>query len=45
MFIAVPWEKRTLAVPLAQLQAIEADKMTRQAVADWHYWIQQGYEF
>jgi hypothetical protein len=45
MFVAVTWEKRTLAVPLAQLQPIQADKATEQAVADWHYWVEQGYEF
>ena len=45
MFMAVTWEKRTLAVPLAQLRPIQADKATKQAVADWHYWVEQGYEF
>jgi Calcium binding len=45
MFITVTWEKRTLAVPLAQLEPIQADKATQQAVEDWHYWVEQGYEF
>jgi hypothetical protein len=45
MFVALTWEQRTLAVPLAQLEPIQADKMTRQAVEDWHYWVKQGYEF
>ncbi|PYV77979.1 MAG: calcium-binding protein [Acidobacteria bacterium] len=45
MFITLRWEQRTLAVPLAQLEPIQADKMTRQAVEDWHYWVKQGYEF
>jgi len=45
MFITVPWEKRTLAVPLAQLEPIQADQATKQAVGDWHYWFEQGYEF
>jgi hypothetical protein len=45
MFITVTWEDRTLAVPLAQLKATQADKATRQAVEDWHYWAAQGYEF
>jgi hypothetical protein len=36
-----------LAVPLSQLEvaAADADQRTRQAVEDWHYWVQQGYEF
>ena len=45
MFVMITWEDRTLAVPLAQLEAIHADKAARQAVEDWHYWVQQGYEF
>lgn len=45
MFTTVPWEKRTLAVPLTQLEPIRADRATKQAVGDWHYWVEQGYEF
>jgi len=45
MFVMITWEDRKLAVPLAQLEAIRADKATRQAVEDWHYCVQQGYEF
>ena len=45
MFITVTWEDRTLALPLAQLKTTQADKATRQAVEDWHYWVAQGYEF
>ena len=45
MFVMIPWGDGTLAVPLAQLEAIRADKATRQAVEDWHYWVSRGYEF
>ena len=46
MFVTIPWEKDGLAVPLAQLKPIrETDQGTKQAVADWHYWVQMGYEF
>ncbi|HZL67268.1 MAG TPA: calcium-binding protein [Candidatus Limnocylindrales bacterium] len=45
MFITLTWEQRTLAVPLAQLEAIQADQTTQQAVGDWRYWVDQGYEF
>ena len=46
MFVEMPWEhKRTLAVPLSQLEVIDADEETRQAVEDWHYWVEMGYEF
>ena len=45
MFITVTWDHRTLAVPLAQLEAVQVAKATRQAVEDWQYWVKQGYEF
>jgi hypothetical protein len=46
IFVTIRWEKEALAVPLAQLKPIAAtDEQTKQAVADWHYWVQMGYEF
>ena len=46
MFVLMPWERRTLAVPLSQLMAANhVDEETRQAVEDWQYWIERGYEF
>lgn len=45
MFVSIRWGKRTLAVPLAQLDVIEADDQTREAVEDWQYWVGMGYEF
>ena len=47
MFVMIRWDRKEgLAVPLAQLKAVgEADDATRQAVEDWHYWVQQKYEF
>ncbi len=38
-------QKRSLAVPLSQLEVVQGDDQTRQAVEDWHYWIGMGYEF
>ncbi len=44
MFVMMRWERRGLAVPLSQLNPIaEADRDTREAVGDWHYWVKQGY--
>src|SRR5215207_3802223 len=48
MFVQIHWQDRPLAVPLAQLEvrglrAVDAD--TREAIADWHYWLDQGYVF
>ncbi len=46
MFVETPWEhKRTLAVPLSQVEVVHGDDETRQAVEDWHYWVEMGYEF
>jgi hypothetical protein len=48
MFLQVRWQDRALAVPLAQLEVravrhVEAE--TREAVGDWHDWLDQGYVF
>lgn len=44
MFVVIRWEKRTLAIPLSQVKPIAKEaKDTREAIADWHYWIDQGY--
>jgi hypothetical protein len=46
MFVEMPWEhKRTLAIPLSQLKVVHGDEETVQAVEDWHYWVERGYEF
>ena len=45
MFVTIDWERGELAVPLSQLDPVDADEATRQAVEDWHYWAGMGYEF
>ena len=45
MFVSTRWNNADLAVPLAQLNPVKADEQTTQAVDDWHYWVQHGYEF
>ena len=45
MLVLIKWQGRTMAVPLSQLQAIKANKTTNEAIADWHYWLAQGYLF
>jgi calcium binding protein len=45
MFVETPWERRRLAIPLAQIKPIqETDAATKEAVEDWHYWVKQGYQ-
>ncbi|MDQ6644437.1 MAG: calcium-binding protein [Chloroflexota bacterium] len=45
MFIKIRWLGRELAVPLSQLQGIETNEETQQAIEDWRYWVDSGYEF
>ena len=42
MLVMIEWHDRTMAVPLSQLSATDADESTVEAVADWHYWLGQG---
>ena len=44
MFVMVKWRSRTLGVPLMQLDGIDVDENTQQAMEDWQYWVDQGYE-
>lgn len=46
MFVTIRWEKDGLAVPLSQLKPIRnTDAQTREAIEDWHYWVNMGYQF
>src|SRR5262249_1409314 len=46
VFVTIRWDKDGLAVPLAQLRPTAGtDEQTKQAVADWHYWVSMGYEY
>jgi Calcium binding len=44
MFVLIRWNRRPLGVPLMQLEGIQVDEETQQAIEDWHYWVNQGYE-
>ncbi len=46
IFVMMRWEQDGLGVPLSQLTVIHADdEETREAVADWLYWVGRGYQF
>ena len=32
-------------IPLSEVEAIDTDQDTKQAVEDWHYWMGRGYQF
>jgi len=42
MRVEIAWQGRSLAVPLAQLRGVAVDGQTAEAIADWHYWTEQG---
>lgn len=45
MFVMIRWCGREMGVPLSQLEAIEADAEMEEAIDDWHYWVDRGYQF
>ena len=45
MFVEIRWAGRALGVPLSQLEALDGDDKTQEAIEDWHYWVARGYEF
>ena len=42
MFVLVEWMDREFGVPLSQLEVLDVDRDTREAVGDWHYWNGDG---
>jgi hypothetical protein len=45
MFVMIRWCGREMGVPLSQLEVIGADGRTKEAIGDWHYWVDRGYQF
>lgn len=45
IFVAIKWNRKTLAIPLAQLKPVEGDHDTQEGIEDWHYWIRMGYQY
>lgn len=44
MFVEIEWQGRRMGAPLAQLEAVDADEETEEAIGDWHYWVGRGYQ-
>lgn len=44
MFVLIQRKSDQFGVPLIQLEGINVDEETKQAIEDWHYWVNQGYE-
>lgn len=45
IFVTVRCDEDSLAFPLSQLAGVDVEEETRQAIEDWRYWVEQGYEF
>ncbi|MDR0584034.1 MAG: calcium-binding protein [Treponema sp.] len=45
IFVITEWQDRQLGVPLEQILPIDSDEGTIEAVRDWHYWVERGYQF
>ena len=45
MLVEIRWEDGPLAVPLSQLEGVEVEEETEEAMDDWRYWVERGYEF
>ena len=44
MLVLIQWKRRELAVPVMQLEGMQVDEETQQAIEDWRYWVKWGYE-
>ena len=45
MLVLIRWRHRKVGIPLSQLTALDENESTDQALADWKYWVAQGYQF
>ena len=49
MFVEVLYKdatgEDTFSARLSDIEPIDADSETLEAIADWHYWVGRGYEF
>ena len=45
MLVLIRWQGLNMAVPLSQLDALDPDESTDEAIGDRHYWVSQGYLF
>ncbi|MFB6229271.1 MAG: calcium-binding protein [Halobacteriales archaeon] len=41
MSSTVEWMDRELGVPLEQLEPLDVNDETKQAIEDWHYWLKR----
>ncbi len=44
MLVVVKWQGREMGVKLEQLEAIDVEEESLEAIEDWHYWVNRGYQ-
>jgi hypothetical protein len=44
MFVVIEWKERNFGAPLAQLEPVDVDDDTQEAIEDWQYWVKRGYQ-
>jgi hypothetical protein len=44
MFVVIEWKERNFGIPLAQLEPVDVDDDTQEAIDDWQYWVRRGYQ-
>ncbi len=40
-FVTIEWMDREFGVPLSQLEPVDVGDDTKQAIEDWHYWLER----
>jgi hypothetical protein len=45
IYVNIQWKDRSFSVPLEQLHPLDEDEETVEAVEDWQYWVDCGYQF
>jgi len=43
MLALIRWQSPMMTVPQSQPVGVDAEESTAEAIADWHYWVAQGY--
>lgn len=43
MLVQSRWQDRSFAGPAMQLEGLQVDELTVQALEDWRYWVRAGY--
>ena len=45
IYVIVNWNGRSFEVPLDQLKPLNVEEQIKEAIEDWHYWVDRGYLF